>query len=56
MALMSLDPAGKGRRRWTTRWKAPSNAFQRVFARRLVPAGNWTRTPKVSRSALPRRA
>lgn len=23
MALMSLDPAGAGRRRWTMRWKAP---------------------------------
>ncbi|MCH5677508.1 hypothetical protein [Streptomyces gilvus] len=23
MALMSLDPTGKGRRRWTMRWKAP---------------------------------
>ncbi|MGW6317629.1 hypothetical protein [Streptomyces sp. NPDC055099] len=22
MALMSLDPTGKGRRRWTMRWKA----------------------------------
>ncbi|RBM20163.1 transposase, partial [Streptomyces sp. PT12] len=28
MALMSLDPTGKGRRRWTMRWKAPLNAFQ----------------------------
>lgn len=28
MALMSLDPTGKGRKRWTMRWKAPLNAFQ----------------------------
>ena len=27
MALMSLDPIGKGRRRWTMHWKAPRNAF-----------------------------
>ncbi|GGT45269.1 hypothetical protein GCM10010254_75260 [Streptomyces chromofuscus] len=31
MALMSLDPTGKGRRRWTMRWKAPQNAFQIAF-------------------------
>jgi transposase-like protein len=23
MALMSLAPTGKGRKRWTMRWKAP---------------------------------
>ncbi|GAA1500573.1 hypothetical protein GCM10009760_62260 [Kitasatospora kazusensis] len=26
-ALMSLDPTGNGRKRWTMRWKAPLNAF-----------------------------
>ena len=26
MALMSLDPTGKGRKRWTMRWKAALNA------------------------------
>src|SRR5262245_28232499 len=26
MALMNLDPTGKGRRRWTMRWKAPLHA------------------------------
>lgn len=31
MALMSLDPTGKGRKRWTMRWKAPLNAFQIAF-------------------------
>nr|WP_236076364.1 hypothetical protein [Streptomyces coffeae] len=30
MALMSLDPTSKGRKRWTMRWKAPLNAFHRV--------------------------
>lgn len=28
---MSLDPTGKGRKRWTIRWKAPLNAFQIAF-------------------------
>ncbi|WUV77533.1 IS256 family transposase [Streptomyces sp. NBC_01477] len=40
LALMSLDPAGKGRKRWTTRWKAPLNAFQIAFEGRLTPANN----------------
>lgn len=35
-ALMSLDPTGKGRRRWTMRWKAPLNAFQIAFEGRLT--------------------
>jgi hypothetical protein len=29
--LMSPDPTGKGRKRWTMRWKAPLNAFQIAF-------------------------
>lgn len=40
MALMSLDPTGKGRKRWTIRWKAPLNAFQIAFEGRLTPAAN----------------
>ncbi|MFF6993565.1 IS256 family transposase [Streptomyces sp. NPDC008313] len=40
MALMSLDPTGKGRKRWTMRWKAPLNAFQIAFEGRLTPANN----------------
>ena len=27
LALTSLDPTGKGRKRWTNRWKAALNAF-----------------------------
>jgi putative transposase len=27
LAIMSLDPTGKGRKRWTNRWKAALNAF-----------------------------
>lgn len=37
MALMSLDPTGKGRKRWTMRWKAPFNSFQIGFEDRLTP-------------------
>jgi hypothetical protein len=40
MALMSLDPTGKGRKRWTMRWQAPLNAFQIAFEGRLTPSNN----------------
>jgi hypothetical protein len=36
MALMSLDPTGKGRKRW----KAPLNAFQIAFEGRLASSNN----------------
>jgi putative transposase len=35
LALMSLDPTGKGRRRWMNRWKAALNAFDMTFDGRL---------------------
>ncbi|GAA2774566.1 hypothetical protein GCM10010521_61170 [Streptomyces rameus] len=34
------DPTGKGRKRWTMRWKAPLNAFQIAFEGRLTPSNN----------------
>ncbi|MET8146704.1 IS256 family transposase [Sphaerisporangium sp. NPDC005288] len=37
MAIMSLDPTGKGRKRWITRWKAALNAFAITFEDRLTP-------------------
>ncbi|WP_435889258.1 IS256 family transposase [Streptosporangium canum] len=37
MAIMSLDPTGKGRKRWVTRWKAALNAFAITFDGRLSP-------------------
>nr|WP_311923005.1 IS256 family transposase [Microbispora sp. H10836] len=37
MAVMSLDPTGKGRKRWVTRWKAALNAFAITFEGRLTP-------------------
>jgi len=27
MAIMSIDPTGKGQARWTSRWKTALNAF-----------------------------
>jgi transposase-like protein len=36
LALMSLDPTGKGRKRWTNRWKAALNAFDITFDGRLT--------------------
>jgi transposase-like protein len=35
LALTSLDPTGKGRKRWTNRWKAALNAFDITFDGRL---------------------
>lgn len=37
LAIMSLDPTGKGRKRWVNRWKAPLNAFEIAFPGRLNP-------------------
>jgi putative transposase len=42
LAIMSLDPAGKGRKRWTNRWKAALNAFDITFDGRLT-AGQASR-------------
>jgi putative transposase len=38
LAIMSLDPTGKGRKRWVSRWKAPLNAFEIAFPGRLTPS------------------
>jgi len=32
---MALDPTGKGRARWTQRWKGALNAFEITFDGRL---------------------
>jgi transposase-like protein len=37
LAIVSLDPTGKGRQRWMNRWKAPLNAFELAFPGRLTP-------------------
>jgi transposase-like protein len=49
MAHMSLDPTGKGRRRWTMRCQAPLNAFQIAFEGRLTPRPAIDSTTKISR-------
>jgi putative transposase len=36
MAVMSLDPTGAGRKRWTMRWKSAMNAFDLAFDGRLT--------------------
>lgn len=36
MAVMALDPTGKGRARWTQRWKPGLNAFDIAFDGRLT--------------------
>lgn len=40
LVTRSLDPTGKGRARWTMRWKAPLNAFAITFPGRLDPTSN----------------
>ena len=38
VAIMSLDPTGKGQDRWTMRWKTALNAFDITFGGRLSAA------------------
>ncbi len=38
MAIMSLDPTGRGQARWTMRWKTALNAFDITFEGRLSAA------------------
>jgi putative transposase len=40
LVTRSLDPTGKGRARWTMRWKPGLNAFAITFEGRIHPAGN----------------
>ena len=40
MVVRSLDPTGRGRRRWTMRWKAALNAFAITFEGRILPTNN----------------
>ena len=37
LVTRSLDPTGKGRAKWTTRWKPALNAFAITFAGRIIP-------------------
>jgi putative transposase len=36
LTLMSVDPTGRGRQRWTNRWKKPLNAFAIAFPGRII--------------------
>ena len=36
LAIMSLDPTGRGRQRWTNRWKPALNAFTIAFPGRIL--------------------
>ncbi len=38
MAIMSLDPTGVGRQRWSNRWKGALNAFTIAFPGRILPS------------------
>lgn len=38
LVTRSLDPTGRGRARWTMRWKAPLNAFATTFEDRIIPS------------------
>ena len=40
LATRALDPTGKGRARWVTRWKPALNAFAITFEGRITATGN----------------
>ena len=42
LAILSLDPSGKARHRWSNRWKGALNAFEITFDGRLHPDRNWS--------------
>ena len=37
LAMCSLDPTAKGRKRWSNRWKPALNAFAITFESRILP-------------------
>jgi putative transposase len=41
LVTRSLDPTGKGRTRWTMRWKPALNAFAIAFPGRIVPSSTY---------------
>lgn len=40
LVVRSLDPTGKGRKRWMNRWKSALNAFAITFEGRILPTDN----------------
>ena len=37
LTILSLDPTGRGRQKWTNRWKKALNAFAITFEDRIIP-------------------
>ncbi|MGW7456188.1 hypothetical protein [Streptomyces sp. NPDC054797] len=50
MAIMSLDPTGKGQARWAMRWKTEPNAFDITFDGQLSAARRELQQPELHRS------
>ena len=50
---MSLDPTGKGRKRWKNRWKTALNAFEIAFGGRLSATQVTTRERSYTVPAAP---
>ncbi len=40
LTVRALDPTGKGRQRWATRWKPALNAFAVTFEGRINPSAD----------------
>ena len=40
LTTRSLDPTGRGKARWATRWKPALNAFAITFEGRITPSEN----------------
>jgi len=49
LAVMSLDPTGQRRRRWTMRWKPALNAFEMTFEARLSAGRNSSQRVELHR-------
>lgn len=42
LTIVSLDPTGVGRQRWTNRWKPALNAFAIAFPGRIIPTTKYS--------------
>jgi transposase-like protein len=51
LAIMSLDPTGKGQQRWSNRWKAALNAFEITFNGRLMGSAGSAEADSVPAAA-----
>ena len=40
LTIRSLDPTGRGKQRWTNRWKKALNAFEIAFEGRIITNRN----------------